>query len=89
MVSVVFQHAVSREIAVRHADRSFQIIQVLRHSTQPVTASQLAVELKVSQRSVYRDVADLIGQRVPIRGEAGIGYVAAPNSNLGAVTNNA
>jgi hypothetical protein len=26
-------------------------------------------------RSVYRDVADLIGQRVPIRGEAGIGYV--------------
>jgi predicted DNA-binding transcriptional regulator YafY len=29
----------------------------------------------VSQRSVYRDVADLIGQKVPIRGEAGIGYV--------------
>lgn len=24
---------------------------------------------------MYRDVADLIGQRVPIRGEAGIGYV--------------
>ena len=33
------------------------------------------MELEVSQRSVYRDVADLIGQRVPIRGEAGIGYV--------------
>jgi predicted DNA-binding transcriptional regulator YafY len=60
---------------VRRADRLFQIIQVLRRSTQPVTASQLAVELEVSQRSVYRDVADLIGQRVPIRGEAGIGYV--------------
>lgn len=75
MVSVVFQHTVSREIAVRRADRLFQIIQVLRRSTQPVTASQLAVELEVSQRSVYRDVADLIGQRVPIRGEAGIGYV--------------
>jgi predicted DNA-binding transcriptional regulator YafY len=55
---------------VRRADRLFQIIQVLRRSTQPVTASQLAVELEVSQRSVYRDVADLIGQRVPIRGEA-------------------
>jgi predicted DNA-binding transcriptional regulator YafY len=77
MVSVVFQHAVSGEIAVRHADRLFQIIQVLRHSTLPVTASQLAVELEVSQRSVYRDVADLIGQMVPIRGKAGIGYVAA------------
>lgn len=60
---------------MRRADRLFQIIQVLRRSTQPVTASQLAVELEVSQRSVYRDVADLIGQRVPIRGEAGIGYV--------------
>lgn len=75
MVSAVLRHTVSREIAVRRADRLFQIIQVLRRSTQPVTASQLGVELEVSQRSVYRDVADLIGQRVPIRGEAGIGYV--------------
>jgi predicted DNA-binding transcriptional regulator YafY len=63
------------EIAMRRADRLFQIIQVLRRSTQPVTAGQLAAELEVSQRSVYRDVADLIGQKVPIRGEAGIGYV--------------
>ena len=60
---------------MRRADRLFQIIQILRRSTQPVTASQLAGELEVSQRSVYRDVATLIGQRVPIRGEAGIGYV--------------
>ena len=35
----------------------------------------MAEELEVSTRSVYRDVADLIGQRVPIRGEAGLGYV--------------
>src|SRR6185503_20685657 len=73
------QHAFSRVsaggTAMRRADRLFQIIQVLRGATQPVTASQLAAELEVSQRSVYRDVADLIGQRVPIRGEAGIGYV--------------
>ena len=60
---------------MRRADRLFQIIQVLRRSTRPVTASQLAGELEVSQRSVYRDVADLIGQRVPVRGEAGVGYV--------------
>ena len=60
---------------MRRADRLFQIIQALRRSIQPVTASQLAAELEVSQRSVYRDVADLIGQKVPIRGEAGIGYV--------------
>jgi predicted DNA-binding transcriptional regulator YafY len=60
---------------MRRADRLFQIIQVLRRSTRPVTAGQLAEELEVSTRSVYRDVADLIGQRVPIRGEAGVGYV--------------
>ena len=60
---------------MRRADRLFQIIQVLRRSRRPVTASRLAEELEVSQRSVYRDIADLIGQRVPIRGEAGIGYV--------------
>jgi predicted DNA-binding transcriptional regulator YafY len=59
---------------MRRADRLFQIIQVLRRSRRPVTASQLAAELEVSQRSIYRDIADLIGQRVPIRGEAGIGY---------------
>jgi predicted DNA-binding transcriptional regulator YafY len=59
---------------MRRADRLFQIIQILRRSTRPVTADQLAAELEVSRRSVYRDVADLIGQRVPIRGEPGIGY---------------
>jgi len=60
---------------MRRADRLFQIIQILRRSPQPVTSSQLAAELEVSQRSVYRDIADLIGQRTPIRGEPGIGYV--------------
>jgi predicted DNA-binding transcriptional regulator YafY len=60
---------------MRRADRLFQIIQILRRSGRPVTAEALAAELETSKRSVYRDVAALIGQRVPVRGEAGIGYV--------------
>src|SRR2546423_1568460 len=60
---------------MRRADRLFQIIQILRRSTRPVTASALSAELETSTRSVYRDIAALIGQRVPIRGEAGFGYV--------------
>lgn len=60
---------------MRRADRLFQIIQVMRRSARPVTAGTLAEELEVSRRSIYRDIADLIGQRVPIRGEAGLGYV--------------
>jgi predicted DNA-binding transcriptional regulator YafY len=60
---------------MRRADRLFQIIQILRRTHKPVTAAALADELETSKRSVYRDTAALIGQRVPIRGEAGIGYV--------------
>jgi predicted DNA-binding transcriptional regulator YafY len=60
---------------MRRADRLFQIIQILRRSTRPVTAAALANELEVSRRTVYRDVADLAGQRVPIVGEAGLGYL--------------
>ena len=60
---------------MRRSDRLFQIIQILRRSKRPVTASRLAEELEVSLRTVYRDVADLMAQRVPIRGEAGLGYV--------------
>ncbi|MHB8887158.1 MAG: helix-turn-helix transcriptional regulator [Methylovirgula sp.] len=60
---------------MRRADRLFQIIQILRRSSRPVTAADIASELEVSLRTVYRDTADLIGQRVPIRGEAGLGYV--------------
>ena len=67
---------------MRRADRLFQIIQILRRSTRPVTAAALAEELEVSKRTVYRDVADLIGQRVPIEGEAGLGYVLAAGYDM-------
>jgi len=60
---------------MRRADRLFQIIQVLRRGRGPVTADAMAEELETSKRTIYRDIADLMGQRVPIRGEAGIGYV--------------
>jgi predicted DNA-binding transcriptional regulator YafY len=60
---------------MRRAERLFQIIQILRRSRAPVTADAIATELETSKRSVYRDIAALVGQRAPIRGEAGIGYV--------------
>lgn len=67
---------------MRRADRLFQIIQILRRSTRPVTAAALAAELEVSKRTVYRDVSDLMGQRVPIKGEAGLGYVLAVDYDM-------
>src|ERR1700759_2694399 len=67
---------------MRRADRLFQIIQILRRSSRPVTAAALAQELEVSKRTVYRDVADLIGQRVPIDGEAGLGYLPVSDYDI-------
>ena len=67
---------------MRRADRLFQIIQILRRSTRPVTGAALAAELEVSPRTVYRDVADLMAQRVPITGEAGLGYVLAADYDM-------
>src|SRR6478736_10356678 len=67
---------------MRRADRLFQIIQILRRTSKPVTADTLAAELETSKRTVYRDIADLIGQRVPIRGEAGVGYVLEDGFDL-------
>lgn len=60
---------------MRRTERLFRIIQVLRSHQRPVTGSELALELEVSLRTLYRDMAELIAQRVPIRGEAGTGYV--------------
>jgi predicted DNA-binding transcriptional regulator YafY len=67
---------------MRKADRLFQLIQILRRTSRPVTADAIADELEVSRRTVYRDIADLVGQRVPIRGEAGFGYMLDPGFDM-------
>jgi predicted DNA-binding transcriptional regulator YafY len=58
---------------MRRADRLFQIVQLIR-GRRLTTAAHLAQRLDVSERTVYRDVADLQHQGVPIEGEAGVGY---------------
>ena len=60
---------------MRRSDRLFAIIQMLRGRRRPLTAQQLADELEVGVRTIYRDMAELTAQRVPVRGEAGTGYV--------------
>jgi predicted DNA-binding transcriptional regulator YafY len=59
---------------VRRADRLFSIIQILRGRRRAVTAKTIAQELEVSERTVYRDVRDLIASGTPIEGAAGVGY---------------
>lgn len=43
-----------------------------------MTAAVLAEGLGISERTLYRDIADLVAQGAPIQGEAGIGYVLRP-----------
>ncbi len=58
---------------MRRTDRLFQLVQLIR-GRRLSTAAYLAERLQVSLRTVYRDVADLSIQGVPIEGEAGVGY---------------
>jgi predicted DNA-binding transcriptional regulator YafY len=67
---------------MRRADRLFDIIQRLRVASHPVTAAMLAADLEVNQRTVYRDIAALQARRVPIDGEAGVGYVLRKGFDL-------
>ena len=59
---------------MRRADRLFQIVQYLRGG-RLVRARQLSEWLEVSERTIYRDVADLQASGVPVEGAAGVGYI--------------
>ena len=66
---------------MRRADRLFEIIQLLRR--RPTTrARDLAEALEVSERTIYRDIRDLMASGVPIEGEAGVGYVLRAGFDL-------
>ena len=66
---------------IRRADRLFQIVQYLRGG-RLLTAARLAGTLEVSERTIYRDIADLQASGVPIDGEGGVGYVLRAGYDL-------
>ena len=67
---------------MRRADRLFQIIQLLRRRRTVTTAAQIAARLEISERTVYRDIRDLVLAGTPIEGEAGVGYRIRPGYDL-------
>ncbi len=66
---------------MRRADRLFQIVQFLR-ARRIATATDMAGTLEVSERTIYRDIRDLVASGVPIEGEAGVGYRLSPRFDL-------
>ena len=55
---------------MRRADRLFRLVQILRRR-KLCRACDLAEELEVSERTIYRDIRDLAASGVPVEGEAG------------------
>ncbi len=64
------------------AQRLLELIQLLRQHRFPITGHQLAKRLKISLRTLYRDIATLQEQGAHIEGEAGLGYVLKPGFML-------
>ncbi len=67
---------------MRRADRLFQIVQIFRRHDGPITAKAMADELEVTERTIYRDIVALQSSRVPISGEAGVGYILRSGFDL-------
>lgn len=70
---------------MRRADRLYQIVLLLSDG-RVKTARALADVLEITERTVYRDMADLIATGTPIDGEAGVGYRLRPGYRLPSIT---
>lgn len=57
------------------SERLLELLQILRRYRHPVSGHDLAAELGISIRTLYRDIATLQSQGAVIEGEAGVGYV--------------
>ncbi|MBL4600611.1 MAG: YafY family transcriptional regulator [Rhizobiaceae bacterium] len=64
------------------SDRLIRLMQVMRRLPSPVTASRLAVEMEISERSIYRDIQSLRASGAIIDGEAGYGYTFGEDPHL-------
>lgn len=60
------------------SQRLLELLHLLRNRRYPVPGAELARSLKVSLRTVYRDIGTLQEQGARIEGEAGLGYVLRP-----------
>jgi predicted DNA-binding transcriptional regulator YafY len=67
---------------MRKGERLFQLLNILRSRRGVVTSQEIAEQLRVSQRTVYRDIQALSLSNIPIESEAGVGYRIRPGFNL-------
>ncbi len=64
------------------AERLLDLIQILRRHRRPVSGRALAEEVRISLRTLYRDIRTLQAQGAAIDGEPGLGYILRPGFML-------
>jgi len=64
------------------AERLLELVQLLRSHRYPVSGMKLATDLRISIRTLYRDINVLQSQGAKIDGEPGLGYVLRPGFML-------
>ncbi|WP_041210484.1 helix-turn-helix transcriptional regulator [Aeromonas jandaei] len=64
------------------SERLLTLLQLLRGHRYAITGAELASQLGISLRTLYRDIATLQAQGAHIEGEPGIGYVLRPGFML-------
>ena len=67
---------------MKKSERLLQLLVLLRGRRRAITANELAERLRVSERTVYRDIQSLLLSGVDIEGEAGVGYRLLPGSGI-------
>lgn len=55
-------------------DRMYELIQILRDGRLH-TAAELAAKMRVSTRTIWRDMGVMSGSGLPVEGERGLGYI--------------
>lgn len=70
---------------MRRTDRLFEIIQILRDGKLH-RAQDIAAQLEVSTRTIYRDMDTLVASGVPVEGERGVGYLVREQITLPPLT---
>ena len=59
---------------MRRSDRLFDLIQMLRDGRLH-RASEMAAQMQVSVRTIWRDMTTLMESGLPVEGERGVGYI--------------
>ncbi|MFK7864516.1 MAG: helix-turn-helix transcriptional regulator [Pseudohongiellaceae bacterium] len=67
---------------MKKSERLLQLLVLLRSKRRASTAADLAARLRVSERTIYRDIQSLILSGVDIQGEAGVGYMLQAGSEV-------